>query len=59
MPAFAPAVVDALRTMTIDAVEAMLHEDAVAPDEGTLPTFAEHVKLVVNPVPASVMVLLA
>ncbi len=59
IPALSPAAVDALSTMTIVAADMMLHADAVVPDAGLLPTFAEHVKLVVNPAPANVMVLLA
>ncbi len=49
---------DAPRATTTAVDDAMLHHEAGAPDEGVLPTFAQHAKLVVNPVPVSVIVLL-
>ncbi len=35
-----------------------MHDDVEVPEDGLLPTFAEHVKLVENPVPINVTVLL-
>ena len=58
-PVFSPALVEPSRTITIAVCETMLHDAAEVPDDGLLPNFAEQVKLVVNPAPVSVMVLLA
>ena len=58
-PALSPAFVAFPRTITIAVAETMLHDVAEVPDDGLLPTFAEQVKLVVNPDPDSVIILLA
>ncbi len=52
-----PTGVEAPSTTEISVLEVMLHDDASMPVEGVLPTFAEHVRPGVNPVPAKVIVL--